>query len=265
MQTSIMVELATDGAVATARAYVYGFLASALSDPSRTHFQIALDPKIQGVALAAAELLASEIPELTDLTLGEESPQELDLAPVVRELKKPRGEIVQQHQELFGLLLGKAAPPYETEYCRQTLTFYRSQQLADIAGFYQAFGLEPSREDPERQDHIALELEFMAHLIQKELFAAAGKDPALQAKAPVCRDGQKSFFEAHLAWWVPAFAELLKRGAKEGLYRTLAHALACFIPGERAILGIEPAPSLAEAPRDPEPEPEDCSLEVSHG
>jgi hypothetical protein len=69
-------------------------------------------------------------------------PRELDLLPVVEELSKPREEIVRQHQEVFGLLSGKSARPYETEYCRSTLTFFRSQQLADAAGFYHAFARE---------------------------------------------------------------------------------------------------------------------------
>ena len=242
------------GAVAVARRHVYNFLAATLADPLREHFGLALDRKLQTVAVAAAELLASEAPENIDLGTGELPPRQLDLVPVVRALARPREEIVVEHQDVFGLLLGKTAPPCETEYCRSTLTFHRSQQLADVAGFYQAFGLEPNREQRERQDHISVELEFMAHLIQKELTAEASSDAPLEEKAPLCREAQKKFFEAHLAWWVPAFAEMLRRGAQAGLYAALAEVLARFVPGERAILGIQPARDLA-APQHPEPEP----------
>ena len=242
-----------DEALAVARGHVYAFLAAALADPARQHFSLALDRKLQTVAVAAADLLASESPEDFDLGAGELPPAQFDLLGVVEGLAEPRNKIVQQHQSLFGLLIGKTAPPYETEYCRATLTFYRSQQLADIAGFYRAFGLEQSREEPERQDHISVELEFMAHLIQKELFAGKAHQAALREKAALCREAQTKFFDAHLAWWVPAFAELLRCGAPGGLYSALARALARLIPCERAILGIRPPGNLAAPQSDPEP------------
>ena len=242
-----------DEALAVARGHVYAFLAAALADPVHSHFEMALDRKLQTVAIAAAQLLAFEVSESTELSPGELPPQQLDLMPVVRELARPREEIAREHQDLFGLLIGKTAPPYETEYCPSTLTFYRTQQLADIAGFYGAFGLEASREEPERQDHVSVELEFMARLIQKELFAAAATEVTLREKAPLCREAQKKFFEAHLAWWVPTFAELLRRGSTAGLHSALAQALASFIPCERVILEIGPARDLAQPNAEPEP------------
>jgi nitrate reductase delta subunit len=162
----------TDPAMDLARRCIYEFLAAVLSDPVRKHFEIALDRKVQGVAVAGAGLLGGEASTETELALGEHPPTQLDLRPIVEAIAKPRGDVIAQHQKLFGLLIAKTAPPYETEYCHTTLTFYRSQQLADIAGFYRAFGLEQSRDEPERQDHIAVELEFMAHLIERERSAA---------------------------------------------------------------------------------------------
>jgi len=230
-----------DQAVAMARGHVYAFLAAALADPVSKHFELALDKRIQTVAMAAAQLLADE-----------RGPHELDLMPVGRELAAPREEIARQHREVFGLLVAKNAPPYETEYCRSTLTFYRTQQLADIAGFYLAFGLEPNRDDPERQDHISVELEFMARLIQKEL-AAAGP-----GQAEICRDAQQKFLADHLAWWAPAFARLL-RSASDGLYGALGAVLAAFIAGERTTFRLGPADELAETQPEPDaPEEESC-------
>ena len=233
-----------DEAQAVARGHVYSFLAAALADPLGEHGALALDPKLQRVAVAAAGLLASEAPAIMELGPGELPPRELDLLPLVEELSKPREEVVRQHQEVFGLLIGKSAPPYETEYCHSTLTFYRSQQLADAAGFYHAFGLEQNSRTPERPDHISVELEFMAHLIRKELLAAG--EPELQQKAPICREAQEKFFEAHLAWWVPAFAGLLGRAAPSGAYQAIARALACFVPCERDVLGVQAARDLGE-------------------
>lgn len=241
----------TDQAVDLARRCIYEFLAAALSDPIRKHFDTALDRKVQGIAVAGAELLAGEAPGEMELAPGEHPPSQLDLRPVVEAIGRPRGDLITQHQKLFGLLIAKTAPPYETEYCHSTLTFYRSQQLADIAGFYRAFGLEQSRDEPERQDHVAVELEFMAHLIEKELFASG--QPELQEKAGLCREAQRKFFEAHLAWWAPAFTQLMARGAPDGLFPAIAEALASFIACERNILGVQPAGALAEPKPELEP------------
>ena len=245
-----------DEAVTVARSHIYAFLASALADPLGKHFEQALDRRLQAVAVAAASLLASEATPI-ELGPGEGQPCELDLLPVTAALARPREALLREHQDLFGLLLGKTVIPYETEYCRQTLTFYRAQQLADIAGFYRAFGLEPSSEVAERQDHLSVELEFMAHLIHKELFAAASPDPALQEKASLCAGAQQEFFRAHLAWWVPAFAALLRREASGPLYSSLALALASFLPGERALFDIPPNHNLAEPLPEPLPAEED--------
>ncbi len=241
----------TDQAVDFARRYVYHFLAAALSDPARRHLEIALDRKLQAIAVAGAELLAGEAPGEMALAPGEHPPSQLDLMPVIAALDRPHEELAEQHQKLFGLLIAKTAPPYETEYCGSTLTFYRSQQLADIAGFYRAFGLEQSRDEPERQDHIVVELEFMAHLIERERSAAS--NPELQEKVALCREAQRKFFEAHLAWWTPAFAELMARGAPDGLYAAVAGALGSFIACERNILGIQAAGALAEPKPELEP------------
>ena len=248
-----------DEAVTLARGHVYAFLASALADPLQSHFEQALDRRVQAVAVAAASLLASEAPPSMELGPDEHQPGALDLLPVTEALARPREALLREHQDLFGLLLGKTVIPYETEYCRQTLTFYRAQQLADIAGFYRAFGLETSSESPERQDHISVELEFMAHLIHKELFAAASPDPALQEKASLCSNAQKEFFRTHLAWWIPAFAALLRREASSPLYSALALALASFLPGERAIFDVPPNRNLAEPlPEPPTVEEDSC-------
>ena len=110
-----------DEAVTVARGHIYAFLASTLADPLREHFEQALDRRLQTVAVAAASLLASEAPTSIELGPGERQPCELDFVPVAEALARPREALRREHQDLFGLLLGKAVIPYETEYCRQTL------------------------------------------------------------------------------------------------------------------------------------------------
>src|SRR6266545_2906491 len=254
-------------ALDTARLHVYRALALLLSDPKSQRWQKVYDRAFQSAAGAAGEVLREELAGPTSmLAPGELSPDQFDMTTLLSFLR-PHDEILAVYQQIFGLMISKKCPPYETEYCPQTFSVYRSQQLADIAGFYRAFGLEPSRDLPERHDHIALELEFMGFLIAKELRAADDAE-----KVAACREAQKSFFKDHVAWWVPAFALALRRRADRikgvaeialpprSFYGAVAHALASFVCIERALLGIAPPTELMipQATADSEASCEEC-------
>ena len=64
------------------------------------------------------------------------------------------------------LLLGDC-PAYETAYAHP---FSRQRELADISGFYRAFGVQI---EGERPDHLAVECEFASLLCTKEAIAGA--------------------------------------------------------------------------------------------
>jgi len=163
----------------------------------------------------------------------------------------------QDHVRVFGLVVSKECPPCEVQYCPQTFSIYRSQQMADIAGFYRAFGLEAGRDAPERVDHISCELELLAWLVAKERLACSRNGEEWSERAGVCRDAQRSFVSAHVAWWVPAFAHALSRRARSLdpvplLHVALADALAALVPIERALLDVPPPEVLARAQPDAE-------------
>src|SRR5262249_17020223 len=136
-----------------------------------------------------------------------------------------------------------------TEYHPASETFFRAQQLADIAGFYQAFGLETAEAEPERPDHVALELEFMAFLLLKQrlMLDPANPDPEAAEHAETCPAAQAAFFRDHVAWWVPSFATGLRRKAGCGFYAAVAQVLLALAPLERARFGVA-APRLPLQP-----------------
>ncbi len=127
-------------------------------------------------------------------------------------------------------------PPYETQYGHAQV-FYQSQQLADIAGFYRAFGLEVSTAAKERLDHVSVELEFMAFLAYKEAYARA-HDGA--AAGEICRRAQQSFMTHHLGRFGPLFARLLRRKVGDGYYGAPAELLERFLEAEFAYLEVRP-------------------------
>jgi DMSO reductase family type II enzyme chaperone len=210
-----------------AREYVYRFLSAVLGGPYSDGWGHALDAGNQSLALEAADCLGSE----TETT---------DMARLVEELHAPLDALRAEYDRVFGLLVPKECPPYETEYYPTQETFGRSQQMADVAGFYRAFGIEPAHASPERPDHLALQLEFMAFLLMKERFARAAVDldPESGEQASVCDRAQRDFFRDHLAWWVPAFAAGLRRKAGGGYQDALARVLSAWVWAECRRLDI---------------------------
>jgi TorA maturation chaperone TorD len=238
------------GAIDLARECLYRFLAAAVMDPHTEGWLLVRDADSQRLARAAADLLRQEAEARRGvLGLGELSPEELTLDPLLTELRKPIDELRGEYARVFGLLVPRECPPYETEYHPSSETFFRAQQLADIAGFYRAFGIEPASAIPERPDHISLELEFMAFLLLKQRLALTGPEQSLEGadRAAICTAAQQRFLRDHLAWWVPAFARGLRRKAGDGLYAAVGDVLAAFLPVERDRFDV-PAPRMPLQP-----------------
>ena len=66
--------------------------------------------------------------------------------------------------------------------------------LADIAGFYAAFGMQLAKDIP--MDHLAVEMEFMAHLALREAYAVLqGNEDMFETVV----DAQRKFLRDHLS------------------------------------------------------------------
>lgn len=126
--------------------------------------------------------------------------------------------------EPFG---GSQCPPNETAHApgkpQEGLT--RTFELADIAGFYRAFGVEVAP-GGERPDHIAAELEFMHLLAIKE---AVAEQRGEEEHAAVCRDAAAAFLRDHLAPWCPKLRDRIADSSPAQLYRAAGQALARFV------------------------------------
>lgn len=220
-------------AVDLARECLYRFFAASLSDPGGPGwgpFANADDRWLAGVAadIVRAEVAVDPVP----LGYGERPADDIDLFDALAALNRTPDELRADYDRVFGLAGARGCSPNGTEYGTTEEPFFRAQQLADVAGFYAAFGVTGGRARPERLDHIALELEFMAHLLLKQRLACG-------ERAAVCADAARTFFGDHLAPWVPSFATRLERRAGGGFYAAVARALAAFVPAERARFGIK--------------------------
>lgn len=117
--------------------------------------------------------------------------------------------------------------------------------LADVAGFYKAFGLENT--ETLLIDHFSVEAEFMAHLLLKETYAMLVRNSEME---DVVRDAENKFLRDHLGRSAAYFTLLKQR------VPNLAKVAKCgevFLKGELkkySILLSTPLPMLQEEPKD---------------
>jgi len=142
------------------------------------------------------------------------------------------------HKRVFSNVISLDCPPYETLFGNDHV-FGQSYTMGDIAGFYNAFGLQLSQDIHERLDHLSVELEFIHYLAYKESYALLhdGKE-----KLQTVVDAEKKFVKEHLGRWVPLFAGMLKKKADYGFYKILADFTGDWIGFEIAYLGVSPQP-----------------------
>lgn len=185
---------------------------------------------LAGALLYPAENWLEDLPDLDPIfdDLG------LDGGPLpARELDLPG--LQAEHRRAFGLT---GSLCYETEYGLPN-EYRLSQELADIAGFYRAFGFEAGGSQRERPDHLAMELEFLYVLALKEAYAAQRGRPD---QVEVCQQAQGRFLQDHPGRWVGLFAASLSGslGGADSPYRWLAQLAERFLHQEAQRLGVTP-------------------------
>jgi TorA maturation chaperone TorD len=174
-----------------ARAVLYSVVSSLFSEPSGRRFERLYDRGFQENVIYSAGLLDRYFDETAD-SLGQ-------LAVILFSYLEERGEEVRdEHARIFGHSLSRKTAPYETEHLTNKEIFYKTQCLADLNGYYKAFGLEVR--SGERADHLAIETEFMMHLIVKEYIAI--ERIMEEEKIEISRDAQNSFWHDHIIPWV---------------------------------------------------------------
>jgi TorA maturation chaperone TorD len=105
---------------------------------------------------------------------------------------------------VFGHTLSKQIAPYALEHLKNSDVFFRTQKLADLNGFYKAFGLEV--ESIERADHISTQAEFLSFLLLKQCLA---EQDSLSEEKEICEKAFYDFQRDHFLDWVEMFAKNL--------------------------------------------------------
>jgi TorA maturation chaperone TorD len=147
-----------------------------------------------------------------------------------------------RHERLFGHTARGAVPAFETEYGVDG-PFRGPQELADLGGYYRAFGLRPRSEPGGRGDHVGCECEFLDFLSRKEAYALEAGDPEM---VETTRAAYRSFLRDHLGRFGRALAGRLAAADPAGPYGALAGLLRALIDAEAARVGVPAGPEVLE-------------------
>lgn len=110
------------------------------------------------------------------------------------------------------------APPWESVYFSDEQQLFQEQTLK-VRNWYRKYGLRIENLHREPDDHIGLELGFLARLAQ--LTVAALVDENDDAVHELVRD-QSTFLNDHLLRWAPQWCDKVQEHAATDFYRGLA-------------------------------------------
>lgn len=140
------------------------------------------------------------------------------------------------HTRLFtGLAQIPVAPWESVFFTEERLVFQKQTQ--DVRDWYQRYGMTVvTGQYREPEDHIGLELTFMAHLAKIGLAAlAAQNEPEFEQALAAQRD----FADKHLFLWAPLWCSLIQEHAKTDFYRSLAQIVYGMLLELAAILDVD--------------------------
>lgn len=209
-----MLTITKDSTLLLARHLVASAVAQAMASP-RAPSTVG-EPQTSPEAIRTAWALMAETyggEPADELGLGELPPELAHVEPLISYLGLNSEARAEVYQQVFGLVTQRDCPPYETEYCHWADPTYRAQQMADVAGFYRAFGIQPNPNRPERHDHASLEIEYVAFLLQK--CCVLTRDDPADERVSLSFSAIHDFIRDHIAWWVPTFGHCLERRAEK--------------------------------------------------
>ena len=109
-------------------------------------------------------------------------------------------------------------PPWESVYFNEERLVFQEQTL-QVRGWYRRFGLQVEKLYNEPDDHIGLELAFLAHLSGLGVQALEEGDPE---RFNALLSAQRDFLSQHVLRWAPQFCEQAAAQARTDFYRGVA-------------------------------------------
>jgi len=123
--------------------------------------------------------------------------------------------------EYAGLFLGvRQMPPHPSESVFTSADHLMMQRARDdVLKIYRSMGMEKVAKFTEPEDHIAIELQFMAYLSGKTIEALRSDN---REEGKKCLEMQRDFLNDHLTKWVPMLVADILKGARREFYKAVA-------------------------------------------
>jgi TorA maturation chaperone TorD len=127
-------------------------------------------------------------------------------------------DVVADYTRLFIGPGSVLAPPWESVFVEKGRMIFQKATL-DVRDWYRRHGLQSVKLYQEPDDHIGLELRFLAHLAGEGLSALEqGDDVAFEA----ANDAQRRFLSGHVLNWAPVWCDQVMVYTRTDFYRGVA-------------------------------------------
>lgn len=196
------------------------------------------EPSYELIEIAASEHAKEALQLLLDD--NDDDPKLGDFLTVLAGLKQAistdaDGTLDKLKGEYTYLMLGPnklPAPPWESVYLSEERTIFQESTLR-VRQAYLNYQFLPANYPHEADDHIALELDFMAHLakLAQERF----EEENIEEVKGLLSD-QKAFLEGHLLVWIGDFAEQIQLSKTHLFYPQMAVLTAQVLKKDTAAL-----------------------------
>lgn len=142
-----------------------------------------------------------------------------------RDLNRAKLELAVEYANLFLGVKRRPPHPSESVYVSEDHTMFQEPRDAVLRAYWNA-GVDKVKQYTEPEDHIAIELQFMAYLCRRTV-EAMERNESEEAKKFL--QIQKEFVDTHLARWVPELTKDILETAEIDFYKGVAYITNAFV------------------------------------
>lgn len=151
------------------------------------------------------------------------------ILPKGKELKSFKEELDVDFARIFLGMNSRGAFPYESVY-RSKLGLLMQDPFDEVRESYNKTGVTKNSNLAEPDDHIGIELAFMANLAHQTGIALKNDK---KQEALTHLEQQREFLRQHLSPWVPSFCKDIQEVAWTEFFKSLASLLNAWISSDR--------------------------------
>ena len=148
------------------------------------------------------------------------------------DLEKTRVELSVEYAGLFLGVWRVPAHPSESAYFTDG-QLVMQEPRDEVLKLYRMMGVDKTGQFKQPEDHIALELQFMAHLCEKTNTALKDED---FSEARKYLEAQRNFLYEHLGKWVPKLCADILKSARREFYKAIARITDGYIEMDKKLV-----------------------------